>query len=89
MLKKVIFSIRGRHLCLFHICTSCKFYISNSQENNSFELLENDVCEFKSNVRVVLMGDFNSRTSTSPDFNVTDDDKYNPVPEQYKSDEHE
>ena len=35
------------------------------------------------------MGDFNSRTSTSPDFNVTDDDKYTPVPEQYNSDEHE
>ena len=26
-LKKSFFSIRGRHLCLFHICTSCKFYI--------------------------------------------------------------
>ena len=35
------------------------------------------------------MGDFNSGTSTSPDFNVTDDDKYTPVPEQYNSDEHE
>ena len=35
------------------------------------------------------MGDFNSRTSTSPDFNVTHDDKYNPVSEQYNSDEHE
>ena len=35
------------------------------------------------------MGDFNSRTSTSPDFNVTDDDKYTPVPEQYNSDKHE
>ena len=36
-----------------------------------------------------IIGDFNSRTSTSPDFNVTDDDKYTPVPEQYNSDEHE
>ena len=26
-LKKSFFSIRGRHLCLFHICTFCKFYI--------------------------------------------------------------
>ena len=38
---------------------------------------------------VFFMGDFNSRTSTSPDFNVTDDDKYTPVPDQYNSDEHE
>ena len=32
---------------------------------------------------------FNSRTSTSPDFNVTDDGKYTLVPEQYNRDEHE
>ena len=35
------------------------------------------------------MVDFNSQTSTSPDFNVTDDDKYTLVPEQYNNDEHE
>ena len=32
---------------------------------------------------------FNSRTSTSPDFNVTDDGKYNLVTEQYNRDENE
>ena len=26
-LKKSFFSIRGGHLCLFHICIACKFYI--------------------------------------------------------------
>ena len=35
------------------------------------------------------MGDFSSRTSTSPDFNVTDDDEYTLVPDQYNSNEHE
>ena len=49
----------------------------------------NDVCKLKSKGRVVLMGDFNSGTSTSPDFNVIVDDEYTPVPEQYNSDEQE
>ena len=35
------------------------------------------------------MGDFNSRTGTSPDLNVINDEKYTPVPEQYNSGEHE
>ena len=52
-------------------------------------MLEKDVCKFKSKGKVALLGDFNSRTGTPPDFNVTDDDKYTPVPEQYNSDEHE
>ena len=62
---------------------------TNSQENNSFDMLEKDVCKFKSKGKVALLGDINSRTGTSPDFNVTGDDKYTPVQEQYNSDEHE
>ena len=52
-------------------------------------MLEKDVCKFKSKGKVALLGDFNSRIGTPPDFNVTDDDKYTPVPVQYNSDEHE
>ena len=62
---------------------------ANSQENNSFDMLEKDVCKFKSKGKVALLGDFNSRTGTYQDLNVTDVDKYTPVPEQYNSDEHE
>ena len=37
---------------------------------------------------VVVMRDFSSQTGTSPDFNVIDNVKYTPVPEQYNSDEY-
>ena len=88
-LKKSFFQLEEDiYICFIYI-PPVNSTFTNSQDNNSFELLENDVCKFKSKGRVVLMGDFNSRTSTSPDFNVTDDDKYTPVPEQYNSDEHE
>ena len=88
-LKKSFFQLEEDiYICFIYI-PPVNSTFTNSQENNSFELLENDVCKFKSKGRVVLMGDFNSRTSASPDFNVIDDDKYTPVPEQYNSDEHE
>ena len=73
---KSIFSIRGRYYVCFIYVPPVNSTFTNSQENNSFEMLENDVCKFKSKGRVVLMGDLNSRTGTSPDFNVTDDDKW-------------
>ena len=88
-LKKSFFQLEEDIYGRFIYVPPVNSTFTNSQDNNSFELLENDVCKFKSKGRVVLMGDFNSRTSTSPDFNVTDDDKYTPVPEQYNSDEHE
>ena len=87
-LKKSFFQLEEDIYVCFIYVPSVNSTFTNSQENNSFELLENDVCKFKSKGRVVLMGDFNSQTSTSPDFNVTDDDKYTPVPEQYNNDEH-
>ena len=37
----------------------------------------------------MLMGDFNSRTDTLPDFIISDNEKYTPVPEFYVSDETE
>ena len=36
--------------------------------------------------RIILMGDFNGRTCTSPDFIVNDNMKYISVPNSYISD---
>ena len=78
-LKKSFFQLEEDIYICFIYLPPVNSTFTNSQDNNSFELLENDVCKFKSKGRVVLMGDFNSQTSTSPDFNVTDDDIYTPV----------
>ena len=86
MLKKSFFQLEEDIYVCFIYVPPVNSTFTNSQDNNSFELLENDVSKFKSKGRVVLMGDFKSRTSTSPDFNVID--KYTRVPEQYNSDEH-
>ena len=51
--------------------------------------MENDICKFKENGSIVLIGDTNSRIGTFNDLILNDDDKHSPVPDAYVSDENE
>ena len=55
-------------------------------DSNPFDLIENEISKYCSKGRVILMGDFNSRTCTYPDFVTNDDIRYVPVPPNYVSD---
>lgn len=86
-LKKSYFQLEDDIFIGFIYISPINSGVSNSQEYQSFELLEKDICKFKSKGKILIMGDLNSRVGSLPDFNVTDDDKYTPVPDIYKTDE--
>ena len=45
-------------------------------EVNVFDLLHEDISSFSKQGKVIVMGDFNARTGTEPDYIVDDDDQY-------------
>jgi len=56
-------------------------------EENILDRIENDVYKFKAMGDIILMGDFNGRTGTSPDFITNDSDKHLPLEENYPIDD--
>ena len=67
----------------------CAIYIpphdstSNSSLSTPWEDLQLEVTSFNNKGNVVLMGDFNARTSNLPDFNFDIDDDYSPSPSMH------
>ena len=46
------------------------------QEDNVFRFLTQDITKLSPKGKIILLGDFNSRTSTSLDYISNDDDNY-------------
>jgi hypothetical protein len=57
------------------------------QECSVWEVLSSDVDKYQCKGKVMLFGDFNTRTGTAPDFIANDDDQFAPVPDSYVSDD--
>ena len=51
-----------------------------------WDVLEEELLQFKDDEQILLAGDFNAHTGVLPDYIVNDDDVYSPVPDQYVAD---
>ena len=52
----------------------------------TWEILLEEIAHFRSMFDICLVGDFNARTSSFPDYIVNDDDKYTDLPVSYSCD---
>ena len=85
-LKKEYFKLQEDiYLCSVYISPSNSTY-SKKCNASPYEFLESEVCNYSSKGKVVLLGDFNSRTNNYPDYIVNDDSKFIPVPNNYVND---
>ena len=57
------------------------FYVD--QNVDSLELLDNDISFYRSKGAVLILGDFNARTATEPDYIINDDDHHLPLNDDY------
>jgi hypothetical protein len=69
-------------------------YLRSTEDRKSrdlyFEQLDNDIVKYRSMGDIVITGDFNARTSTTPDYIINDhydkSDSHIPLPEMYVND---
>ena len=47
------------------------------------DLLDNDIAFYRNEGSVLILGDFNARTGSEPDFIINDDDNYLPLNDDY------
>ena len=59
----------------------------SSKNFDSYECLEKEITKFSALGNVILMGDFNARTSIEADYIIQDDAKYLPLDDNYITDE--
>ena len=52
----------------------------------TWDILRDELCHFKDKYNVCLVGDFNARTETLPDYITHDDDTYVDLPTTYSID---
>ena len=68
------------YLGVVYISPKNSSYTANSVESPTIEILEKEITEYQKVGRVLLMGDFNARTGTKPDYICNDDDVFAPTP---------
>lgn len=76
---------KNLYVCFAYIPPQYSTY--HVEQNIDFlELIERDISSYKNKGYVLLLGDFNARTASGPDFIAHDDDNYLPLNEDYKID---
>ena len=86
-LKKEFFSMsEDIFIGAIYISPSNSSFSKRNDIDNPYEEIEKEMSKYISKGKCILMGDFNSRTSTLPDFVVNDNIKYVPVPNSYIAD---
>ena len=83
MLDKNYFGFdRDLYLCFAYIPPQHSSYCID-QNTDFLELVETDISVYKNKGSVLILGDFNERTASQPDFISDDDDNYVPLHEDY------
>lgn len=70
------------YLCFAYIPPQHSSYYID-QNIDFLELIENDISVYKSKGSVIILGDFNARTGSEPDFISDDDDDFLPLNADY------
>ena len=70
------------YLCFAYIPPQRSSYYID-QNIDFLELVETDISVDKNKDSVLILGDFNARTASQPDFISDDDDNYVPLNEDY------
>ena len=67
------------------ICIDISWYTKNVLNNQfkTWDILVDELAKFQSDYNVSLVGDFNARTGSLPDFIYNDDQRYLDLPDDY------
>ena len=82
-LDKKFFGLdKNLYVCFAYIPPQySSFYVD--QNVDFLDLLDNDIASYRNKGSVLILGDFNARTGSEPDFVVNDDDSYLPLNDDY------
>ena len=77
--------VRDLYISVVYVCPKNSSFAKKSDD--IFELLENDICKFSKDGDILLTGDFNARTNTTPDYCTNDDiGEFIDLPVDYQQD---
>jgi exonuclease III len=84
-LNKLFFGLpEDLYICIVYVSPLTSAY--SQRRDDIFTLIESDISKLSSSGNILIMGDFNARTSLEPDFIINDTSKYLNMPTSYVAD---